>query len=104
MKLWITEQSELDLAPDAPEGSKQLRRSPNSSNQVFGLFRIVVKSATRIWICGGVWQLFVVVIVEEEKGRGRSRWWGACALAQLAPASVFQTTQKWIPFREMSWR
>jgi hypothetical protein len=74
----MSEKSELDLAPDTLEASNQLRRSPNSRNEVFRLFWIDIKSATRTWSCGGGWQLFIVV-VEEEKRRGcreSSEWWG----------------------------
>lgn len=48
-----SEKSELELARNASEASNQLRRSPNSRNEVFGPFYIDIKSATGIWSCGG---------------------------------------------------
>ena len=59
-----------DLAPNASEASNQLRRSPNSSDEVFVSLGTGIKSATRVWRCCGGCQLFVV-IDEEEKRRGR---------------------------------
>ena len=49
MKLWMSRRKvNLDVASNASEASNQLRRSPNSSNEVFGSFGIVIESATRI--------------------------------------------------------
>jgi len=48
----VSEEIELDLGPNALEASNTLRRSPNSSNEVFGSFGIDIQSATRIWGCG----------------------------------------------------
>ena len=42
------EKSELDVAPNASEASNQLRRSPKSSNEVFGPFGVDMKSATGV--------------------------------------------------------
>ena len=38
----------LDVAPSASEASNQLRRPPNSSDEVFRSFGVEIRSATRI--------------------------------------------------------
>ena len=45
----LSEKSELNVAPNASEASIQLRRSPDSCNEVFGSFGVDMKSATQIW-------------------------------------------------------
>ncbi len=67
----LSEKSELNVAPNASEASIQLRRSPNSSNEVFGSFGVDMKSATGVVVeVDNCLLLLLLLLFFDKKRRG----------------------------------